>query len=271
VSRRLTGLLIAAASLFGSSAQAQTNATVVRTPPPVPSAAPATVMPTEESRARAFKLAEALNNEAITKRQIDRIYTVTMPAAVKQRADYQEMERLYPGISDVAVRAERAIIEPATIANLPKLHQTIADVYVQYLTSSDIEAIASFYSTPTGLKALEAATEGSDFSHMVDKNMTTGDGKLEASDLTKMAAGSNMKFLSVIDDDDRRKLVAFSLTPAGRKWRTIQPMVFAAVAAQSNQLNSGVLAEATQSVVDAISNYVKTFDAAKSTAASGSK
>ena len=261
--RRVT--LLTALAIFGLTAAtgyAQTNPPAVTTPAPARSV-PAQVTPTPESRAQALKLAQALNGEELTRRQINRLYTVTMPAAIKQKAEYQEMEKVYPGISDVAIQAEREIVEPASMARLPQMHQAIADVYAQYLTSDDMEAISAFYATPTGAKALAAAAEGSDFSHMVEKNLASEDSKIEASDIKTMVMGHTSKFLSILDDEDRRKLVAFALSPAGRKWGGIQPMVLETTANHANQGNAEVITRATENVIKAMTDFVNKSDQAR--------
>lgn len=257
---------LAALAVFGLTAAtgyAQTNPPVVTTPTPARSLQ-APVKPTPESRAQALKLAQMLNGEELTKRQIDRLYTVTMPAAIKQKAEYQEMEKVYPGISDVAIQAEREIVEPASMARLPHMHQAIADVYAQYLTTDDMDYISAFYATPTGAKALVAAAEGSDFSHMVEKNLANEQSKVEASDLKTMVMGHTTKFLSILNDDDRRKLVAFGLSPAGRKWGGIQSLVLEATANVANEGNAEVIARATDNVVKAMTVFVNKADHARS-------
>ncbi|MEJ7927721.1 DUF2059 domain-containing protein [Sphingobium sp. AN641] len=257
--------LLTTLAIFGLTAvtgYAQVNPPAATTSAPARSV-PTQVTPTPESRTQALKLAQALNGEELTRRQINRLYTVIMPAAIKQKAEYQEMEKVYPGISDIAIQAEREIIEPASMARLPQMHQAIADVYAQYLTSDDMDAISAFYATSTGMKALVAAAEGTDFSHMVEKNLASEDSKVEASDIKTMVMGHTAKFLSILDDEDRRKLVAFGLSPAGRKWGGIQRLVLEATANHANQGNAEVIARATENVIKAMTDFVNKSDQAR--------
>ncbi len=234
--------------------------------------APKKVVATAATRAQALKLAEILNSEAITRRQIERAYTITMPVLIKNRPEFQEIEKLYPGISDIAVKAEREIIEPETIANLPKLHQVIANVYADYLTAADIAAVTEFYGSPTGAKALSAATEGNDLSHMIEKNLSGQEPNVVADDVRQMAGGAAPQFLANLNGEDRKKLISFGLSSSGRAWRAIQPLILQAVADQANVTNrSTAMNVAAEHVLSAITDYIKQQDANQSVGAAAAK
>lgn len=225
-----------------------------------PSIALVKVVATDKTRAQALALAQMLNSEALTHNQLERVYSVTMPAALKERAEFQALEKAYPGVSDVAIQAEREIVEPAAIANLPTLHQVIANIYAEYLTADELEVLTTFYASTTGAKALEAAAEGFDMTNRIERNLTDGETTVSGADVQNMTAGSGTKFLGKLDSADRTRLLLFTAAPAGRKWRAIQPEVFAAVAAQANTSNEGIMAKASQHVLEAVTAFIQAAD-----------
>lgn len=249
-------------------AGAQEQQAKVSVPPPV-STAPSwlvKVAPTTASLAKALTLAEMLNSETLTRRQIARAYTDTMPKQIGQRPEFAEMERLYPGIVAAVIQAERDIVEPGTIAALPAMHKALSVVYADYLTETDLDAIIAFYGSDTGAKAIQAAAEGSDLGHMIDRNLSGQEPHVEVDDFRKTATGVGTKFIGSLTDDDRRKLIAFGLTPAGRKWQAIQPLMFKAAADQANQRNSGLNTQAADNVVKVMTDFIAKADAQKAKA-----
>lgn len=249
-------------------AGAQEQQAKVSVPPPV-STAPSwlvKITPTKASLAKALTLAEMLNSEDLTRRQIARAYTDTMPKQIGQRPEFVEMERLYPGIVAAVIQAERDIVEPGTIASLPAMQKALSVVYADYLTEADLDAVLAFYGSETGGKALTSAAEGSDLSHMINRNLSGQEPHVEVDDFRKTATSAGTKFIGSLTDDDRRKLIAFGFTPAGRKWQAIQPLMFKAAADEANQRNADLGARAADNVVKVMTDFIAKADAQKPTA-----
>lgn len=260
---RLTlGCLAAVLTTTGALAApaASPIATPIPVPPPAPPA-PAKVNPTPASRALALQLAEVMNSEALTRKQIDHAYTVTMPAVLRSDPQFQAMEQIYPGITAVAIKAEREIIEGNALTRLPEAHRFLAERYAQYLEAAELAELLAFYRGPIGQKAILAVGENTDISESLAKNLEdpfreiTRD-EIGAATMRKSAP----KFFSSLSPDEFRELLRFGATPAARRLRAAQPLVLGEFAKYVNELNREVVPRAQQNVAKAVGAFVATKD-----------
>lgn len=262
---RLLSLIIGSmltAAVTSPALAKDSPAPVAVPPPPVPlPPAPAVTLPvvkaTAESSALALELASMLNSEAITHRQLEIAYTETLPKVMKGNAEFQQLEKVFPGISDAAIKAEREIVEPWTMEQLPGLCATIAEIYSSHLTAAELQDVLAFYHGPVGAKALSSIAEGSDMSAIASKNIADDQYQLTGDDLRQATGAAALPgLLKSLNVEETRALFTFGMTPAGRKWNQLQKLVFPKIAEYQNSMSGDVKTRAQQHVVEAITKFI---------------
>tara|TARA_R110000824_G_scaffold62532_3_gene165541 strand:- start:518 stop:1366 length:849 start_codon:yes stop_codon:yes gene_type:complete len=225
--------------------------------------APATVVPTERSRALALELATLLNTEAMLKQQLDRSYEEILPAMLVARPDFQEMEAAYPGIIQVTVDAERKVVVGHAFDHLHRAQAYMGDLYAERFTEAELAKILAYYHSPTGQRILSAIAAGYDLSAIITKNIDSfGEAQLEGGDLLKATIPASLKFLSEMTPQKRREITAFMLTPEARKWTVAQSEIMQLVAAHANDMNKPVMEEAQKAVMEDVMDFIAALAAA---------
>lgn len=241
----------------GTAVAAQNPAPLAAAPAPAKPDLPV-LTPTAESRALSLELAALLNSEAITRKQLDKAYTETLPKVMKSSPVFAELEKKFPGIADVAIKAERDIVEPWSIAQLPEIHKVIADKISAYLTASDIKALLAFYKGPVGAKVLDGVAEGSDITQIAQRNLEGGDVKLTAGDIDRATArAAAPTIMRKLDAADLTALMKFTASPEGLKWREAQKAILPAVAEYQQRASGSTKTEAEQHVLVAVQAFME--------------
>lgn len=246
--------------------------TVVAAPPasrvqlPPPPAPLPTVAPTQESKALALELATLLNSESLTRKQLDKAYNETMPKVLANNQQFRVMEFQYPGISAAVINAEREIVVPGTIAILPGVQGALADVISAHITAQELKELLAYYKSPLGLKILDGIAEGSDLSGLAQKNLNDEDSPLTGEDLKNATSIAAMPtILKSLAKDDIQQLVRFGLSPTGKKWRAMGPLMLSTAAEYQNNNTTDLKTKAQENVLMAVTQYMRDHPSAVQT------
>jgi len=268
MSCRHVGMLagIAAMLLTPAAGLAQNNQSVPARPAigvnPAPMA-PATVVPTERSRALALELATLLNSEAMMEQQLDRSYEEVLPAMLAARPDFQEMEATFPGVTQVTIDAERKVVVEHALDQLHRMQSYVGGLYAERFTEAELAKILAYYRSPTGQRILSAIAAGYDPSAIITKNIESmGEAKLEGGDLLEATMPATLKFLSEVNPQERREITAFMLTPEARKWTAAQSGIMQSVAVYTSDINKPVMEEAQKAVMKDLMDFIAAATAA---------
>ncbi len=240
--------------------------TVVAAPPsvsPAPILPLPKVTPTPASEPLALALATTLSPESLTRRILERAYTVTLPGLLQKNTQFVALESAYPGVIKVVLAAERSVTEPHALAALPALRKAMTRVFVDYLTPDELGELKQFYEGPVGQKAIAAAGDGVDLTAIARRNLNGDETPLQASDIRQAGRNAGAKLVDGLSEEELPQLAAFGLSPVGRKWRRLQPMLAQARAAADNASASEIKTKAEDAVAQAVQAFIKEADAKK--------
>ncbi len=225
---------------------------------PVPMAALPLIKPTEESKALALELAVLLNSEQLTRRQLKRAYTETLPKVFADNAQFRALEFEYPGVTAVAIKAEEEITVPGTIAILPDLQGALAIAISERMDAAELKYLLDFYRSSAGTKVLDGIAEGSDFSAIAQKNINDDTADLTADDLKGATATASMPIImNKMTKEDMQQMARFGLSPVGRKWRRMGSILLTTAADYQNRNNGDLRARAEENVAVAVMQYMR--------------
>lgn len=228
--------------------------------PPVPaSLSPLPIVtPTEEAKALALELATLLNSEDLTRRQLAKAYTETMPKVLANNQQFRVMEFQYPGISAVAINAEREIVEPSTITILPGIQGALANAISAHITAPELRELLAFYSSPLGTKILDGIAEGTDMSSLAQKRIDGDDNGITADDLkTATSTAAMPNILKSLTKEDIQQVVRFEMSPLGKKWKRMGPLMLSTAAEYQNNNMTELKAKAQENVMIAVVQYMR--------------
>ena len=105
----------------------------------------------------ALRLAAILNSEAIIigDEKSDEKAAKLMAQLFGTNEEMKAAESDYPGIGKELADAVLPIINGYMRARLPQLHETQAALYTRTFSSSELETLIAFYSSPTGQKVIQ--------------------------------------------------------------------------------------------------------------------
>lgn len=211
-----------------ASPVASTSAAAQKAPPvqEASTTALAQVTPTPASLAKGHQLAATLNSDEVTKIQFDKMFSKTMPDAMRQVPTYQVLEKQYPGIIMAIVDGSRPIIEAETRKEAPQLIDRLGTLYASYMTDDELGNALDFYGSPTGKWVIETVATNSDATAVMQKAIDDPDAKMVPDDVTKSTINPALPTLVAGMTPDRLKATsAFVATSAGRKIKALQPQV----------------------------------------------
>ena len=226
---------VIAAIAMPATAQ-QAPATAVK---PVDAAILATVTPTPASIAKAHDLAALLNSDEVTATQFDKMFTKTMPDAMRQVPAYQQLEQQYPGIIMAIVNGSRPIIEADTRKNAPNLIGRLAAIYDSHMTEQEIDKAIEFYRSPTGKWLIMQIATNSDTAAVMQRSIDDPDTDMTPADIRKSTTEAALpSIIAGISNERRAAAQAFMATSAGKKIRALGPQINQSTADWANSLKA---------------------------------
>lgn len=264
--RRL--VLIALAVLAAPTVWAKEGAKpVVVAPPATPrTAALPLITPTTESQVLALELAALLNSEELTRKQLKKAYTETLPKLFAENAQFRALEFQYPGITAAAIKAEEEIVVPGTIALLPGIHAALAEVISARVTAQELAALLAFYRGPVGAKVLNGVAEGTDFSAIAQKNIENESAVLTTQDIKSATSRAAMPgILQSLTKEEIQNLARWSISPAARKWQKMEQVILTTVVDFRNRNSGDLTTKAQENVAVAVMQYMRDHPSKMST------
>lgn len=240
--------------------------TVVAAPPsvsPAPILPLPKVTPTPASEPLALALATTLSPESVTRRVLERAYTVILPGLMRKNTEFVTLEKAYPGITTAVLAAERSVTEPHALAQLPVRRRAMASLFANYLTAEELAELMRFFEGPVGRKAIAAAADGVDLTDIARRNLNGDETPLQASDIRQAGRNAGAKLVDGLSEEELPQLAAFGLSPVGRKWRRLQPMLAQARVEAENASASEIKTQAEDAVAQAVQAFIKEADAKK--------
>jgi hypothetical protein len=234
VSARLIGAALLAALSVPLAAQA------------APQAAP-TVDAARMSRG--VTLARMLNSEAMTRVQMERVLSQTLPNALNADASFSALEKEHPGISAAMIEAMRPIVVDGLIKTLPVAWERIGAVFAEELTAAELDQAIAFYASATGSRVLEGMTREADFSKVMQEMLAGKNGKVNEASLHWSVSAGAVKAVQQLSPEDRRRLVDFGWSAAGAKLNATNRRVMAIVTAWSNEDHPEVDAQMEKAMI----------------------
>lgn len=256
--RRL--FLIALAVLATPTVWAKDGAKPVVVAPPAPprtSALPL-IAPTEESQALALELATLLNSEDLTRKQLKKAYTETLPKLFAENAQFRALEFQFPGITAVAIKAEEEVVVPGTIALLPGIHAALANVICARITAQELSALLAFYRSPVGIKVINGIADGTDFSAIAQKNINDENAVVTEQDIKSATSSAAMPgILQSFTKDDMQSVARWSVSVPARKWQKMEPILLSTIVDFRNQNSGDLKTKAQENVAIAVMQYMR--------------
>jgi hypothetical protein len=170
------------------------------------------------------ELAELLNNEAMTRVQIDKMLTKTLPDAFRSDPEVRALEKRYPGVIEVMLDTMAPMFVDRTLSMLPEMWDALAPIYAEELTEDELRAALAFFRSPTGAKVLMLMGEEMDFSAALTETQR-GDGRISETGLMQGSVAGVTGTLRRLSPEEAAEVRAFSLTPAGRGLARTLPRV----------------------------------------------
>lgn len=242
-------LLVAGALLFGA---AQANAA---TPEATQSAAPAMAGDAAPLSSNALRLSELLNP---ADRLLDiglRAFDVGVKADLKNNPEDAAFYDENPGFLQVVLDAGRPIIKKHLIMNIPAYQRRFARFYADHFTAAEIDQLISFYSTPTGAKAIAAMYARDNLEKVADA-ISKGGGTLTAKQVEELYRAEAAKLPNQFDADDWKALFIFGASPVAQKLKKLAPEFSQLVADVQNEPDPAMDADMDAAITAAVNTYM---------------
>lgn len=224
------------------------------------------ITPTEESQALALELAALLNSEELTRRQLKKAYTETLPKLFAENAQFRALEFQYPGVTAVAIKAEEEIVVPGTIALLPGIHAALAKVISARITAQELNALLTFYRSPVGMKVINGIAEGTDFSAIAQKNIENENIVLTEQDIKSATSSAAMPgILQSFTKEDMQNVARWSVSVPARKWQKMEQVLLSTIVEFRAQSGDGLKTKAQENVAVAVMQYMRDHPSKMST------
>ncbi|MEG3147595.1 DUF2059 domain-containing protein [Sphingomonas sp. RT2P30] len=199
----------------------------------------------------------------MTRIQFNKMFATSMPAVMRASPEYQALEKKYPGIIDHVLSRMRPTLGEYSIARMPLLLGRIADIYDTNLTETELRQVLAFYRSPTGIWLIGVIASGSDVSAIFQRGMQNPDSAIDGGDIRAATSGAALpSVIAGMTPERMNEIVAFSVTPAGRKVKAIGSQSAAVAAAWANEKDPRVEAAMLKVVIDARREYIAKIDSA---------
>jgi len=196
---------------------------------PVPIVAPPPAGPVAAPSARALALgrdlAEVLNSEALTRVQLDKMLSESVPQVFAKDPQMAAIEKAYPGAAAALIAALAPVIREVTIAALPGMWRELAPIYAARLSATEIEQLLVFYRSRTGIRLIDAMGRGADYSTALSRVVASGTSDISPADLRSGAAPGIAEVVRSASAEDGAAMVALTRTSAGAKLPAITQAV----------------------------------------------
>jgi hypothetical protein len=222
----------------------------------VPVAARAAVVaPATEQKALATQLVRTLNSEALTRAQLSKMLGETLPKTLAANPTFAGMERQHPGVTNAFIEAMRPVIIEGTIAKLPSLWARLEPIYVRTFTAAELHVLINFYTSPAGVRVIQAMGEGADYSRMLGDMLAKGNHDVTQEGLSAGVQTGVAQVVRAATDEDMKAMQALAATSAGQKLTAVNQQVQAEAVAWGNEPDPELNAKVAAAVGDVAAKY----------------
>lgn len=214
------------------------------------SASPAAAVPDN-----ALKLSRLVNPE-------DRIFKVGMAgfqlgidAELKRSPESAAVYDKNPGLLEAVVDAGRPVMRKHLVAVIPEQQRRFAQFYAAKFSPEEIDQLIGFYSSPTGMKVLEAMYDGIDLGAIVQASAKDASKTLSADDVGKLNAAATAGLPDKFDAEDWKALFIFSAAPVHAKLVRLTPEFNQLVADVENENDAALDEDMTAAIRSAVAVY----------------
>jgi hypothetical protein len=201
-----------------------------------PQATPAPVGAVAAPDAAADAIAELLANDATVLAQTRRLLQTQLPAALESDPDMQAMEKQWPGVTAEFIKLVEPIITASLTSQLPAYRRDVAAVFARRMTPDELKTTYDFYASPAGQRLMASALTGVDVTDMLRKQIKAGESaEVSGADISNAVRPGAQSALNALDTDDQMRLMAFTMTSAGRKMEAINPQLMQLAARLNNE------------------------------------
>lgn len=155
----------------------------------------------------------------------------------------EALEKAYPGMVAELRRAAREVTLANLRSNIPSMHQRYARFFGEQFTPDELSALTQFYRSPTGAKIIQAKFANIDMSQLTDRLAEDSEAKLSVTDVNDLNKGAMPGVFKQMSADDIRALMAFGLSPVGKKLKGVAPQMAQIEAEIANEPDPGLDAE----------------------------
>lgn len=177
-----------------------------------------------ETKQQALRLVmQQYSPEKITE-QVSEVLDTTLPQSFRNDPQFVELERAYPGLTNVIVASIKPVVLRAYADKLPLLWEQLAELYAINLTSAEIDQIGAFSTSPVGVRYAKALQQNRDLLPAVDAARNASGVDASVSEATKKSLIATIrKASSDISAADRLVIFRFENSLAGAKLTKMMP------------------------------------------------
>jgi hypothetical protein len=207
--------------------------------------------------ALSLELAELLNSEVLTRAQLAKLTSDTLPKVFAQNPDMVAIEQEHPGASAAVVAAIGPVMVDYTLRSLPKLWREIAPIYARYFDADELRSLLAFYRSPTGVRVIDAMGRGADYGAALTRMMNEQSSAITTGELRNGASPGIAEVVRSTSAEDRQVMVALMKTSAGRKLPVATREVLEAVAANSARPDPAFEKQVETLTIDTLTKHMK--------------
>lgn len=221
-------------------------------PAPLQAAAPAAAE--APVRADALALAEAMVPKDLFVKSELRQFDLNFKSTILAGKTEKQADRNYPGLTNAVVAAVRPLVAKSSARSLPILHEKIARLAQERLSSAETAELTAFYRSPTGRKALRFMAQSTDGGAAYK---SAAENPAARSAYKRQAAEKAARELSPAD---QMVLTEFMKRPVFAKLARMQPQVRQMQAEFHNRQDPVFKARMAETVAAAMAEHVKEID-----------
>jgi hypothetical protein len=251
----MSRILFAAALLLLPSAAVRAQTA------PAPAAGPLTATPAALELGR--EIARLLNLGEVFEIQMDKTFSVTLPAQLRAQPVYQALEVDYPGLTTHIAAAMREPLTKGLLDNTGPLIDGLAQVYATNLTEAELRELLDFYRSPAGHWLVLEIAKGWDASQLLQAAIEDPDHQVTAAEVRRGVANAMRPAMDKIPAENRASLARLAFRPLIRKLNQINPQLSQVAASWANGLPPEASARVSEAVEKAGQEFITRADAQK--------
>ena len=129
---------------------------------------------------------------------------------LEEDADSASLEADYPGISQAIWDAMEPLMRESTAADMPKLWDALANLYIERLTPAEIAGLRRFYGSPAGRKMVRLMNEKTDVGAIIEATAKSANGEISREAFEKAQKPARAAAARAIGPEDEAALADLS-------------------------------------------------------------